>query len=261
MILLPANVGPTSEGTPMIIQPSRLLRAGIAGGAMATVGLSAGLLTPATAHATTKNACSGVTASCKIVAHVDVTGDGRADSVGIARLRTDGDMVTRYQVRIRTDGGKLLHKTDKTAAWLGPLYRGAAKIDGRRGKEVVVGHVVGAHTAFYRVYRYHNGKLELLKAPKLPKKVSATTLRRSWAVDSAVASFEGIRRTRHNGHVILINTFGSRDPSARVYSGWKLKYRWEDGHWKSVSAVKRTFTNKQAAKAWGWHVKGMRTGF
>ncbi|QGN33310.1 hypothetical protein [Microlunatus sp. Gsoil 973] len=245
----------------MINQTSRLRRAGIAGGAMATVALVAGLLTPTTADAAAKNACSGVTSHCKIVAHVDVTGDGRPDSVGIVRQRTDGDVVTRYQVRIRTAGGKLLHKTDKSAAWIGPLYRGAAKIDGRRGKELVVGHVLGAHTAFYRVYRYHNGKLVLLKSPKLPKKVSATTLDRSWAVDSAVASFEGIRRTRHNGHVVLTNTFGSRDPSARVYSGWKLKYRWEAGHWKSTSVVKRTFTNKQAAKAWGWHVKGMRTGF
>ena len=248
----------------MIITTSgrRVRRIGIAAAATASAAVGISLVAPMAAHADAKDACSGVKAPCTIVAQVDVTGDGKPDSVGIVTQKSSYGQTTRYQVRVRTADGKLLRKTDKHASWEGKLFYGAAAIDGTPGKDLVVGHVAGAHTAFYHVLSYHDGKFVLRKAPKLPAAVGKdiNTNVRSWVVDSAASSFAGIRRTVSQHQVSLSEDFGSRDPNAPQYTGWHLVYRWSGDHWAPVSHHQKKWTDKQASTKWGWHVKGLKRG-
>lgn len=240
----------------------RVRRIGIAAAATATAAVGIGLVAPLAAHADAKDACTGVKAPCNVVAHVDVTGDGRPDSVGIVTQKSNSGVATRYQVRVRTADGKLLRKTDKHASWEGKLFYGAAAIDGNPGKELVVGHVEGAHTAFYHVLAFHNGKFVLRKAPKLPAAVGKdiNTSGRSWVVDGAVSSFAGISRTVSHHQVNLSEDFGSRDPNAPQYTGWHVAYRWSGDHWAPVSHHQETWTDKQSSTKWGWHVRGLGRG-
>lgn len=237
----------------------RLRRIGIAAAATATAAVGIGLVAPTAANADVKDACTGVKARCHIVAHVDVTGDGKRDSVAIVKLESAYGQTTRFQVRVRTADGKLLRKTDKHASWAGKLFYGVAAIDRKPGKELVVGHIEGAHTAFYHVLGYHHGKLVLRKAPRLPAPAAAdmNTYGRSWVVDGAVSSFAGIRRTASHGEVKLVENFGSRDPSALNYTGWHVTYHWAGDHWALTSYHRKSWTEKQSASLWGWHVKGL----
>jgi len=238
---------------------SRARRLAIVAAATTTAAVGIGLVAPAAANADAKDACTGVRAHCRIVATTDVTGDGKKDSVGIVIQKADGPFVTSYQVRVRTAQGELVRATDKDAGWEGDIYFGAAAIDGRPGKDLVVGHVEGAHTAFYHVLAYQQGQLVLRKSPKLPAPAAKDmdTYGRSWVVDGAVSSFAGIRRTVSHGQVILLENFGSRDPSAAKYAGWHVAYRWSAGHWTLASYRRQSWTDKQAASHWGWHVRGL----
>ena len=236
----------------------RIRRVGMTAAATAAVAAGIALIAPTTAHADVKDACTGVKATCTIVAHTDVTGDGKKDSVGIVIRQADGGVITRYQVRVRTAQGKLIHKADKHADWQGKVFFGAAPIDGEPGKELVVGHIAGAHTAFYHVLAYRHGKLVLLKAPKLPAAAAGlNTYGRSWIDDGAVSSFAGIHRTASHGQVKLVENFGSRDPSAAKYTGWHVSYHWSGDHWALTSYHRKSWTEKQSESLWGWHVKGL----
>lgn len=243
---------------------SGLRRIGAAAAATTTAALGLGLLSPVAAHAQTLNACSGAQHKCTVVANVDVTGDNKLDSVGIVVLKRSGTFITSYRVRVLTAGGKLVLKTDNNASWEGNnLYYGAAAIDGWRGKELVVGHIRGAHTDFDHVLAYRGGKLELREMPQLPAAVGkeSSADRQNWVVDGSVSTFTGIARRTSYGQVTLLENTGARDAGAGKYKGWHVAYRWSDGHWKLASYNRQSWTDDQSAKAYGWRVPGLRTGF
>ena len=68
--------------------------------AVASIAVPAGQATAAA-----RNVCTGV-AGCKVVAKVDVNGDGKSDQVGVVRSGTAED--GKITVRVLTAGGRLL---------------------------------------------------------------------------------------------------------------------------------------------------------
>ena len=123
--------------------------------------LGFGLAAPAQAAA--PNACAE-RADCVIVSRADVDGDGVRDSVGMrAAHQGDGtDMVTLW---VATADGERLSTVTETLASK-DHYRGSARIDGEDGYELVLRTGLGAHSAYYRVVTYRDGRLTTLQDPR-----------------------------------------------------------------------------------------------
>src|SRR4051794_25507072 len=121
-------------------------------GAMAGL-VGAGLISGVAAVGTASTAiadvgvCSGGL-KCRVVTHVDVNGDGHADTVAIARRGAEGARSGSVMVRVKTSPGRVVSASRRTSFWFGGLWQGAARIDGRPGRELVVGYTAGAHTLF-----------------------------------------------------------------------------------------------------------------
>lgn len=235
---------------------SSLRRAGTAIAATAALaGGMAGAATPA--HAAPAGICSGIK-HCTVAKSVDVTGDGVKDTVAVVPKKIKNGNPSRVQVRVRTGTGSLLTYTDKGLRWVGTkhLFRGAARLDGRRGAELVIGHAEGAHTVFYRVLTYRHHKLVMLRKPRLPKAAmdgyrDDTSL---WVTDGSASSFEGIFRTRHHGKARVRLTTGVLDWNKNKFDTWVVTYRWNHG-WHKISSDHRFRPPKKVAHFWGWHTK------
>ena len=69
--------------------------------------------------------CAGV-GSCRVVAHVDVTGDAAPDAVGLVRRGKDGAEKGTVTVRVRTSTGRIVTATRRTQLWHGSPWQGRA---------------------------------------------------------------------------------------------------------------------------------------
>lgn len=191
--------------------------------------------------------CSGVK-SCKVVSRVDVDGDGRKDQVGLVQ-RSSYPQNATITVRVRTAKGRTM-KASHRATWYGSAWHGAAKMDGRAGRELVVGSSAGAHARFFRVLTYRNGKLVTLKAPGGA---------RTWWVDSSYSMNGGWFRSTSKGKVYMTSKSATRNWSARGHDLRIYKYQWKNGSWKRVSSSRNPrATDKSAYATAGWHVRGLK---
>src|SRR6476619_3274403 len=112
----------------------------VAGAAVCTIG-SGAFVQPATASVPV---CGGEP-RCHEVARVDVNGDGTPDRVALVRRggnRAEHGSVT---VRVKTSPTHVESARRRTFFWSGGLWQGAGALDGRPGRELVVGHAMGAH--------------------------------------------------------------------------------------------------------------------
>lgn len=205
------------------------------------------------AQAAAPDACAGVS-GCTIVSRADVDGDGAADSVGMkVWLGTEGQKVT---TRVVTADGERLQTTTQTSRSIAPvseLYRGAARIDGETGYEIVVLSDMGAHTAYYRVITYREGRLVTLKDPRN---------RWRWITDGSIWSDFGYQRTTTATGALkmvareAIDEDRDGDFTQRTFnSGW----RW--GGWYRMGASTRHDVSPWVAHRYtGWHVPYLATG-
>jgi hypothetical protein len=196
------------------------------------------------------------------VARTDVDGDRRTDEVGmVADLRASDRNQGVVTIRVRTAKGKTLSTTSRSVAWFGKdadAWYGAARIDGRRGTELVVGQQMGAHSTAFRVITYRRGALATLRAPKAPARTGRVDDTTTWFTDAALNFHDGYTRSRSKGAAYLNLTTVQRNASGKGHSGWSARYRWSHGGWHLV-LVKRVHyaTEAGVAHAGGWHVAGL----
>ncbi|WP_068402065.1 hypothetical protein [Kribbia dieselivorans] len=211
--------------------------------------LATGFAGAGTAQAATPNACAG-TPGCKVVSTADIDGDGRADSVGF-RVTTGADGGMKVTTRVFTARGKRLWTTTQTSRVdRNPSYylRGVAAIDGARGREIVVKTDVGAHTMYYRVLTYRNGKLVTLQSPKAGYR---------WITDGSIWSDFSYQRTTSTGLKMTTRESIDEDRDGDFTQATYVS-AWRNGSWKRLSTTKRyNVSPKVAHKYRGWVVPGM----
>lgn len=207
------------------------------------------LLAPAAEGAAQRasGVCDGVR-RCHQVAKVDVDGDGTADPVGIARRGKDGAPHGKVIVRVAV-GDTIVSATRKTMYWYGSPWQGAANLDGEPGKDLVVGHMAGAHTLFFHGLTWRDGSLATLGAPGRG---------RDWVIDGAYSvSIGWLHRTSWpDGQ--LQKRSASRQESGK-FRGTITTFRWTDGGWDRTAGKVIDPVSDKKAYAWGgFHVRGLK---
>ena len=203
---------------------------------------------PSAVGVTDRGVCSGVPGS-RVRAHADVNGDGTRDVVATAgRGGGSGRVVV---VRVKTGPGRILSVRRPAPYWPGGLWHGVAGLDGRRGKEIVVGYTAGAHTLLFRALTWRAGALRTLGAPGPG---------RAWAVDSAVSVSLGWQRRPGEDVGTIRRRYAVRtgDPVTSPFTGTITRYRWTPDRWRKVGARTIDPLRARTAYAWGgFHVPGL----
>jgi hypothetical protein len=212
-----------------------------------TVAVLAGVTAVApTAGAETpqRGACSGVD-PCRVVATADVDGDRRADQVGWVTRRAKEKVV----IRVATADGERLRKRLDVSLWFGTgAWGGATHIDGRRGVELLIGTLFGAHTPSYTMLTYRHGDLVVERSPAYGSR---------WFVDAAYSVYAGWDRDRVEDRVLMRFTVAMRSADDS-FDGSTTTYRWRHGSWKQVRERDRHWASaRRAAPVAGWHVHGL----
>jgi hypothetical protein len=201
--------------------------------------------------------CTGVR-GCRVVAAVDVDGDGRRDQVGvIGRKPADGGSIT---VRVRTATGHVLQTTGHDVYWFGEPFLGAVPLDGAAGAEIVVGSTMGANYEEFRVVTYRDGRLVTLDAP--PAVWTKAGLAKStprWGIDGSYSFNSGVyRRVSADGVVTLTLKTADRNRSGHGFRGHTTTYRWTAGRWSKASSRTTHYPDDRSVQhLGGWHVPGL----
>src|SRR3954468_19074230 len=98
-----------------------------------------GVATPTAQAASGPGVCSGLN-RCRVVAHVDVDGNGTKDAVALARRGKNGGAKGFVRVRVKTSAQHVVAVRRELPYWYGPAWQGAALLDGRKGADLVIGH-------------------------------------------------------------------------------------------------------------------------
>ncbi|MGH3332381.1 MAG: hypothetical protein ACRDPJ_13885 [Nocardioidaceae bacterium] len=194
--------------------------------------------------------CSGVS-GCVVKARTDVNGDGTPDTIGIARRGKDGAAQGAVIIRVKTGPGTIVSVRRKTEWWLGPLWQGTAALDGRRGREIVVGEISGAHAQYFRAVTWRHGQLVDLDAPGRE---------RFWGIDGAVWISAGWQHRAGDPEGTIRKRVAIRTGNATVspFKGRITTYRWTRDGWGRVGT--RTIYPLPDEVAWRWggfHVPGL----
>lgn len=198
------------------------------------------------------DACAGVD-GCKIVSRADIDGDGTADSVG---LRTSPDGSGKVTTRVVTADGERLQTTTETSRSMttaSEYYRGAARIDGVDGYEIVVLTDLGAHTAYYQVITYRDGRLTTLKDPRN---------RWRWVTDGSVWSDFGYQRTTTaTGAPKMIAREAVDNDRDGDFTQVSYSAGWKYGGWYRMGALTKKDARPSVAHRYtGWNVPYLPTG-
>lgn len=183
-------------------------------------------------------------ASQRVVKHTDVDGDGRTD---VVRVR-DGD--NRVRVIVNRAHGRTLRRTLASGSeYEQPSWHGAANLNGRRGKELVVLTRYGAHSLFFTALTVRHGKLVVQRAPGGEKR---------WYVDGAAWIAAGWKRSSDHGHLRMTSRVVTKNWDTGRWHGSAVKYRWAKHGWHRVHKHGlRPHGDRQAFKYGGWRVKGL----
>jgi hypothetical protein len=203
---------------------------------------------PPAASAAGPGVCQGVV-GCRVVAHVDVNGDGTKDAVGVARRGTNGKPGSAVIVRVRTGARSVVAVRRPLDYWFGSPWHGAAALDGRKGAELVVGHVTGAHTQFLWVLTWRRGRLVTLPAPD-----SAP----DWVIDGAANVALGWQRRPTDPVGTVRRLEAHRNGSGTTFTGTVSTYRWSAGAWRLLERRTSATVPQRSAFQWGgFHVPGL----
>jgi hypothetical protein len=186
---------------------------------------------------------------CHVVTRTDVDGDGRRDVVAIARRGADGAVDGSATVLVRTSPSHVASATRGTFQWVGPLWLGAAHLDGRDGRELVLGSSAGVHTRYFRVLTWRHGTLVTLRAPG-----GAPT----WIVDSGNAGVMGWQRTAADPVGLVRRRVAQTDPATARVTGRVTTYLWSGQGWLRVRTRVVDPVGPRLAGSWAfWHVPGL----
>ncbi len=187
--------------------------------------------------------CEGV-AGCKVKARVDVNGDGLKDVVGVARRGENGAPEGGVLVRVKTGAGQIASTRAGNEYWYGPVWQGTAALDGRKGKEIVVGFTVGAHGQSYRALTWRRGRLVTLDAPGRG---------RYWYVDSAMWIAAGWQRRGDDpvGTVTRRVAMREGNDADSPFRGRATTFTWARGGWKNVGTETIYPMSDEDAYTWG----------
>ena len=177
-------------------------------------------------------------AAARVVARVDVNGNGKRD---VVRFTKRGKH--KLVVRVRTDRGKVRRRVVRAPYIEFGDWYGAARLDGRSGRELVLLTAAGAHSLSYTVLTWRHGKLKRLNSPT----------DKFWFTDGAAMMGSGwLRRTNH-GRVSMTERHLSRAGGRPVWRGKATRYVWKRGDWRKRGShrIKVRGDNK-AAKRFGW---------
>lgn len=191
--------------------------------------------------------CDGV-AGCRVVARVDVNGDGVRDTVGVARRGTAGAPEGRVVVRVKVSPRRIVQTTRPTSYWYAGPFHGAAGLDGQRGKELVLGFTTGAHTSFHWALTWRDGGLVTLRAPGGD---------RHWVVDSAANVSLGWFRAKGTPPGRVTFRSAERVGTTKRFDARLRSYRWTKRGWSLVSTENRRVSEATAWSWGGWHVPGL----
>lgn len=208
-------------------------------GALVLAGTAAG-----TATAASSSACTGVS-GCTVVSRADVDGDGRADSVGTTQTkRTDGTGTTT--VRVRTASGTRMSTTTELERPVDKPFYGAARIDGAPGYELVVNTGPGAHTGWFRVITYRDGRLTTLRDPNGAYR---------WTVDAASWIGKGYRRTTTSTGALKMMACTALDTEHDgTFRLQTTAVTWRNGGWSRLGRTTRTVGPSTAYRYADWSV-------
>lgn len=204
----------------------------------------------ASAHATTvTDVCTGVQ-GCRVVARADINGDGTRDVVGLARRGGGTGSRGALIVRVQTAPQHVTSVRRPLETWAGSAWLDVAALDGRRGKEIVIGRLMGASAAFYQSLTWRHGTLVLLDAPGPD---------RWWGVGRSATVIGGwLKRAQDPRGTIhhRVATAGSTPTSP--YRGRITTYRWTPGGWTRVHVRTVRPLSPDRARTWGgFHVPGL----
>ena len=221
--------------------------------------LSMALLAPTSARSSTGTAagrlvgpgvCSGVP-GCQVKARAYVNGDGSADSIGIARRGEDGAPSGAVLVRVKIGPQKIASFRARTEYWYGPVWQGVARLGGGSGKEIVIGHTMGAHARFYLALTWRHGHLTPLNAPGKA---------RTWYIDGAVWISAGWLRLPNDPPGKLYRRVAIRvgDATQSRFKGRVTTFRWAHGRWnRHGTRVIFPLPDKRAFSWGGFRVPGL----
>ena len=187
-----------------------------------------------------------VPAAARLVARRDVDGDGDRDRIFYRAITR-----TKVRVSVRLSPRRVVRKTLRTHSWPRGHFHGAARLDGRRGVELVIGTALGAHTPWFTVLTYRNGRLVKQKPPYrgLPD---------DWPVDAYANGYVGWFRKVRGGSVRLAYKYVTRVGATPRFTGRAIRYTWRHGRWERTGARRLSFPNaRRASRIGGWHVKGL----
>jgi hypothetical protein len=203
-------------------------------------------LTPFAAHARgAAGVCTGVP-HCRVVAHDDVDGDFKNDT--IALHRETGALV---EVRVLTRAGSLL--TSRVTLGPGQVsdpWGGSAAIDNAPGDDLLLLTQPGSRTRGYTVLRYRHGMLRREAAPDGSRR---------WLVAGTGSPLLGWHQYFGDiggDHMIRISAARRHDGS---YAGSKTTYGWHHGGWVRLHGGRPVvYLNRKAAeRAVGFHITGL----
>lgn len=266
-VLAVAAFGLIGGGLPMTAAgaPAVSATAGSAVGSAATVASA----DPATSRA--RGVCKGVRA-CKVMGRFDVTGNGRRDQVGLVNRDRDGFIRKgRVTVRVKTPSGRLIRQRVVVRKWRGPVWFGKAAVNGRKGKEIVLGGerrkyrqespAGGQRVSFAKGFHVITFK----PGSDLAKARTPGGRHRWWLTSpdgvrtgsgSAQFYYEyGWWRKKVNGKVRIQKRRLSTGGAAGIQSR-KTVWVWHKGRWNQRSS--RPMSDPLNKKHGGWHVKGLR---
>jgi hypothetical protein len=197
---------------------------------------------PGPAEAAGPSVCAGIS-KCRVVAHVDVDGNGTRDAVGLARLGKNGGPNSSLVVRVKLGAHRTVKARRKLPYWSGPVFQGAAFLDGRKGRELVVGHSAGAHSLFFRALTWRNGRLVDLRAPGGGL---------DWYVDGAWSINAGFLHPAGTSPGTLLRRVADRwVDDDEEFEGTVDRYIWSAGRFKRVERRTYAYVSEETAYRWG----------
>lgn len=198
----------------------------------------------APAQAAAPNACEDL-ADCTIVSRADVDGDGTRDSVGLTQSKTSESGYSAI-IHVATADGETLTTQTHIRIPTVEAWWGAAAMDGEKGHELVLQSDAGAHTGWYRVITYRDGRLTTLRDPHQQYR---------WPIDSSASSGAGYRRTVMSSGKPLMYSYRYRinNSTGRYVQAMKA-VTWSNGHWSQVSRSSTSVSPKTQVERSDWAV-------
>ena len=196
--------------------------------------------------------CAGV-AGCHVMARADVNGDGSADAIGTARRGADGAPSGAVLVRVKIGPHRIVTYLARTEYWYGSVWQGVARLGGGHdGKEIVIGHTMGAHAQFYLALTWRHGDLAVLNAPGRG---------RTWYIDGAVWISAGWLRLPNDpvGKIYRRVAMRVGDATESRFKGRVTTFGWAHGRWnKHGTRTIFPLPDKRAFSWGGFHVPGLK---